>query len=54
MGKENHLEKMLEKCIDKEPSKIIEIEGIGIARLYGKWDTEKLINRLLESEEITG
>jgi hypothetical protein len=29
------------------------IEGVGTVRLYGKWNAEKLINRLLECESIT-
>jgi hypothetical protein len=36
----------------KTPSKVIKIEGVGTAKIYGEWDAEKLIKRLLKSESI--
>jgi hypothetical protein len=38
----------------KTPTKEITIEGVGTVFLYGTWNAEKLINRLLDCEEITG
>jgi hypothetical protein len=45
---------MIEKAINKKPTKEITIEGIGTAKLYGNFDSEKIIKRLLQSDSITG
>jgi hypothetical protein len=36
------------------PSESIKIEGVGSIEVFGEWDIEKLIKKLLEYEEITG
>lgn len=36
----------------RKMTKEIKIEGVGIAREYGKLNLEKLVKRLLESEAI--
>jgi len=38
----------------KTPSKEITIEGTGTVFLYGTWNAEKMINKLLDCDEITG
>lgn len=45
---------MIEKTINPVPTKEIKIEGIGTAKLYGNFDSEKIIKRLLQSDSITG
>jgi hypothetical protein len=46
--------KLKEKLVDQNPTEVHEIDGVGIVRVYGHWDAEKIINRLLESDSITG
>ncbi len=41
-------------AINQEPTQEIEIEGVGTVKLFGEWDAEKLIKRLLQSDSITG
>lgn len=36
----------------KQPSQEIKIDGVGTAKLFGTWDAEKLIKRLLKSDSI--
>ena len=38
----------------KKPSQEIKINGIGTIKVYGEWNVEKIIKKLLEYEEITG
>jgi hypothetical protein len=37
---------------EKTPSQEIKIEGVGTVKIYGTWNAEKLIKRLLQSESI--
>jgi hypothetical protein len=36
------------------PSEEIVIDGVGSIKIYGDFDIEKLVKRLLESKSITG
>lgn len=51
---EEYQDKLLKQINNPIPSQRIEIEGKGIIEVYGEWDIEKFIKRLLESESITG
>lgn len=42
------------KAKDPNPSQEIIIEGVGTGKVYGVWDVEKIIKKLLEYEEFTG
>lgn len=39
---------------NKKPSQKIKIDGIGTVEVYGEWNAEKIIKKLLEYKEITG
>lgn len=52
--KKDYATMLKEKLINQEPSQVHEIDGIGTVKVYGHWDAEKIINRLLESPSITG
>jgi hypothetical protein len=43
-----------EKYNNPEPSQEIKIDGIGVIKVYGKWNAEKIIKKLLEYEEFAG
>jgi hypothetical protein len=51
---EKYQDKLLKQFNNPIPTQRIEIEGKGIIEIYGDWDAEKIIKRLLESESITG
>jgi hypothetical protein len=36
----------------KEPSEIIRIDNVGTVKVFGEWNAEKLIKRLLKSDKI--
>lgn len=44
----------LSKLKDRTPTQHVKIEGVGEIEVYGQWQAEKLIKRLLESDTITG
>jgi hypothetical protein len=46
--------KLKSRMKNPNPTQEIKIDGLGTAKLYGNWNAEKLIKRLLESESITG
>lgn len=43
-----------EEILKNKPTKTIEVEGIGTVNIYGSFDTEKIVKRLLQSDNITG
>jgi hypothetical protein len=43
-----------EKIKTSKPTQTITLEGIGTIEVYGNWNAEKIIKKLLEYEEITG
>jgi pyocin large subunit-like protein len=43
-----------EKYNNPEPTQEIKIDGVGIIKVYGKWNVEKIIKKLLEYEEFNG
>ena len=43
-----------ERINNSKPDQEIKIEGVGIIKVYGKWDAEKIIKKLMEYEEVTG
>jgi hypothetical protein len=45
---------LMQSVKDPIPSQAIKIEGVGSIEVYGEWDIEKLIKKLLEYDEITG
>lgn len=45
---------MIMKEYNPEPTQVIKIEGIGTIEVYGKWNAEKIIKKLLEYEEFSG
>lgn len=47
-------EKLRQRAKNPVPTQEIKIEGVGTAKVFGEWDAEKLIKRLLQSESITG
>jgi hypothetical protein len=51
---EEYQDKLLKQINNPVPSQKIEIEGKGTIEIYGDWNIEKIIKRLLESESITG
>ena len=46
--------RLMEKYNNPEPTQEIKIDGVGIIQVYGKWDIEKIIKKLLEYEEFAG
>lgn len=42
------------RAINPKPTQEIKIDGLGTAKVFGEWDAEKLIKRLLQSDSITG
>ena len=43
-----------EKDNNPEPTQEIKIDGVGVIKVYGKWNVEKMIKKLLENEEFNG
>jgi hypothetical protein len=54
--KDKNYELYLKKIEDGtiKPTEYIKIEGVGEIEVFGEWNAEKLITRLLENESITG
>jgi hypothetical protein len=46
--------KELEELRRKKPEEEIRIDGIGVIRIYGKIDSNKVTERLLKCKWITG
>jgi hypothetical protein len=54
-NRQNEYSKKLQQLAkNPDPTQEIKINDVGIVKVYGKWDSEKIIKRLLESEQITG
>lgn len=47
-------DRIKQRMKNPNPTQEIKIEGVGTVKVYGEWNAEKLIKRLLESESITG
>jgi hypothetical protein len=53
-NKKTYEQNFLDSLKDPTPTEKIKIEGVGEVELFGSWNAEKIIKRLLESESITG
>lgn len=51
--KKDYVTMIVEKY-NPEPTETIKIEGVGTIEVYGKWNAEKIIKKLLEYEEFNG
>lgn len=50
---EEYQDKLLKEKNYPVPTERIEVEGKGTIEIYGEWNAERLIKRLLENDSIT-